>query len=828
MAEARRTARYARARAIPLHQTDFVGRKLLLEQLGAAMDRDFAVVLHGPPGIGKSRAAHAFAERWANHREADVWVADLAEARSTPDALASVGATVGLPTDGDAERLRAQIRGVLQNRHALLVLDHAEHLADAVNEWLDEWRCDASRLLVTSRVLLANASTVAVRPFTEDEAIRYVENRVRRTRPSFVADESNRDDIRSLIRAVDALPAALELLAPRLTLLSVEQLLARTSATLDPLQHAIQRSWELLDDRQRSVLSQLAVARGGFDFELAEAFVRTDDDLVSILETLVGHAWLHPVEGARVRLHFLHEPQRYICEVAPNEDAQMAHAAAILRFGEAWDAGIETDRELECTQRLVEELPNLLAAFERTNEPDLRARLGMVLHMALQRGGPFSRQDEITSVSLENAKRSGDDRLVARTLLARARALRWNGDFDGSLAALRESAATAERVGDAHTWCGALRNLAAGSWGTGDMAETRRWAELALEVALEHGTPEDEINARNGMGFLLTSVGELDEARDHLERALQLALTPGKPTGVVALVSSSLANLAMHRHDWLEAERHSARAIAIFEQLDYVRHLPLELLYRAEARILAGRLDDARADIERADRIAQRMAFDTLSIRAAYLQGTAALVEGEAATALEILERAASRLAPTSDIRLSVSIWLTLGAARHRLGDTDGARRAVTEAAARRPAVADEPMAKWLCGNGDASDIQDPLLAAVAGTAARSPVLEVAEDGRSFRFGNDEPVDLTRRKALRGILKALVVRHCESAGDGLTLDEILEAGWPGEKTTAESGARRVYVTIKRLRDMGLDELILTTGDGYMLEPRLVVRAPHAS
>ena len=51
---------------------------------------------------------------------------------------------------------------------------------------------------------------------------------------------------------------------------------------------------------------------------------------------------------------------------------------------------------------------------------------------------------------------------------------------------------------------------------------------------------------------------------------------------------------------------------------------------------------------------------------------------------------------------------------------------------------------------------------------------------------------------------------------------VASSGWPGERMSPESGARRVYVTINRLRKLGLGDLLLTTGDGYMLAPRVDV------
>ena len=100
--------------------------------------------------------------------------------------------------------------------------------------------------------------------------------------------------------------------------------------------------------------------------------------------------------------------------------------------------------------------------------------------------------------------------------------------------------------------------------------------------------------------------------------------------------------------------------------------------------------------------------------------------------------------------------------------------------------------------------------------------LVVAEDGGWFRVAGDDGVDLTRRRALRGVVARLVARRLEAPGRPLSVDDVLEAGWPGERMSPESGARRVYVTINRLRKLGFGELLLTTGDGYMLAPRVDV------
>jgi hypothetical protein len=50
------------------------------------------------------------------------------------------------------------------------------------------------------------------------------------------------------------------------------------------------------------------------------------------------------------------------------------------------------------------------------------------------------------------------------------------------------------------------------------------------------------------------------------------------------------------------------------------------------------------------------------------------------------------------------------------------------------------------------------------------------------------------------------------------LDEIIRAGWPGERMMAEAAMNRVHDALTTLRKLGLRDLLVTTAGGYMLDP----------
>lgn len=115
--------------------------------------------------------------------------------------------------------------------------------------------------------------------------------------------------------------------------------------------------------------------------------------------------------------------------------------------------------------------------------------------------------------------------------------------------------------------------------------------------------------------------------------------------------------------------------------------------------------------------------------------------------------------------------------------------------------------------------VVDELGAALRDRGRESSVdLTVAEDGTWFEAAGAK-VDVARRGAVRRILAALAESRLESATRALTVDELFQIGWPGERIPYESQVRRVYTAIWTLRTLGLEGLLLTRDEGYLLDPK---------
>jgi hypothetical protein len=83
-------------------------------------------------------------------------------------------------------------------------------------------------------------------------------------------------------------------------------------------------------------------------------------------------------------------------------------------------------------------------------------------------------------------------------------------------------------------------------------------------------------------------------------------------------------------------------------------------------------------------------------------------------------------------------------------------------------------------------------------------------------------VDLARRAALRRILELLVERRIDAPGEAVAIEDVVRAGWPGERILLQAALNRAYVALTALRRLGLREILLTGAGGYWLDPAVAL------
>jgi len=321
--------------------SELIGRDVEQEDLAGLLQERRLVIVVGPGGCGKTTLAMQVADRTALRYADGVAVVEQASLGSTEEVVMALGSLMDA-SGSSADQARAAVERVLSGRQMLLVLDNCEHIAESCADII-RWLLGAApglTVLATSRQPLGLAEEVvqslgmlqvptAGAPVDETTpAVALFMRRAREALPSFALRDEELETVGQLCRRLDGLPLALELAASRVRALTVTQIAEHLDSSLtllsgggrtgDPrhrtLRAAIDWSYRLLDDDERMLLRSLAVFRGGFTLEAAEAVCsagpRTRDVVLPTLVSLVDRFLVQPYEGVGGRRYRLLETVR--------------------------------------------------------------------------------------------------------------------------------------------------------------------------------------------------------------------------------------------------------------------------------------------------------------------------------------------------------------------------------------------------------------------------------------------------------------------------------------------------------------------------------------
>jgi len=325
---------------LPPVSTAFVGRQTELAQIAERLADPSARLLTivGPGGIGKSTLAAQAGRAEEVHFPDGVWFVPLAGMESPAQVpFATLTALAAPPGAGVGARQQLLIH--LRRQQCLLILDNFEDVlpaAEFVAELLHA--CPQVKVLVTSRerlnlreerlLALGNLSyptdaKAAGAEQSEYSALRLFELCAQRIQPAFVLDATNLPSVIRICQLVDGMPLALEMAAAWARALPVTDIPGEIERSLSFLSTAARdvaerhrsihavfgHSWQLLTDRERSVLRQLAVFRNGFTREGAVAVAGAS---LLDLSALLDKSWIRLDSDRRYRMHAL--AQQYALE----------------------------------------------------------------------------------------------------------------------------------------------------------------------------------------------------------------------------------------------------------------------------------------------------------------------------------------------------------------------------------------------------------------------------------------------------------------------------------------------------------------------------------
>jgi predicted ATPase/DNA-binding SARP family transcriptional activator len=395
--------RISRGPTLPARISSFVGRATELEDLRRLLSRSRLVTVIGPGGSGKTSLAVEVARAAASPQEAkgaavSVYFVDLApvtDPTQVPTAMAAaLGLRGGPGAAGTPTPPEVQLEDFVRATQPLLLLDNCEHLVEAVAHLTDRLLRTAAdaRVLATSREPLGLTGEVAwsipglatpnpsmpTDQLDTFDAVRLFAERATAARPRFCLDDQTGPLVAEICRRLDGLPLAIELAAARTRTLPVQQIAKRLDDRFrlltggsrtagqrqQTLRAAIDWSYGLLTEPERSLLARLSVFADSWSLEAAEVICADQevpaDQILELVSRLADRSLLQPEPGAAARFRLLETIRAYAAqrleETGKPGELRRRHANFFLQLAETAGAHPESISWLQRLEAAVDDL----------------------------------------------------------------------------------------------------------------------------------------------------------------------------------------------------------------------------------------------------------------------------------------------------------------------------------------------------------------------------------------------------------------------------------------------------------------------------------------
>jgi predicted ATPase/DNA-binding XRE family transcriptional regulator len=551
---------------LPFPATSFVGREGQLTRLQRLLGTSRLLTLTGAGGIGKTRLALEVARK-SLLEVTLVELAPLADPELVPQAVAAALEVMEQPPRPLLHTLLDALRG----RHILLVLDNCEHLVQAAAEVAQAVveACPEVRILATSREPLGVAGEVTWRvpalslppsagqaPIDElsrYEAVQLFVQRACQSRPDFELTPHNASGVAQVCRRLDGIPLAIELAAPRVNALSVDQIAQRLDDALSlltggsrtaqarhrTLRGTLDWSYALLTEMEQLLLRRVAVFAGGWTLELAEDICTGEgierSDVLQLLAALVDKSLVVAEERDRAVRYSLLDPLRaYASEklaAAGEEDrVRRLHMECYVRLAEEFDLDWRSPRQRDWLDKLRREQDNLRAALRWSvehAEVTYGLRLGSAMRMFFDVAGRLSEGRAWLAELLGQSGATLPEPVLAKALHAAGYLANFRGDPEAAQGLLEKSLDLWRRLGDRRGIARTLLELGNIAQMRNDPATAGMLIDESLAISRALGDRITEYIGLHYRASVALRGGDLVHARLLQEESLALKLEQG-------------------------------------------------------------------------------------------------------------------------------------------------------------------------------------------------------------------------------------------------------------------------------------------------------------
>lgn len=447
---------------LPLQLTTFIGREDDVDEVKQMLEQARLVTLVGAGGVGKTRLSLQVGADLLERFEDGVWFIELAPLSDPLLVTSTIAAVFGVRQQADQPLLQT-VGAALRSKRALLILDNCEHVVEETAHVADALLHSGPqiRILASSREGLGIEGERVFRvpslsfPAEEEHldltgalqygAIALFIDRAKAADRRFSATDSNVATIAEICRQLDGIALAIELAAPRVKVLSVEQLASRLgerfriltggSRTALPRQQTMRAlidwSYDLLSENERTIFRRIGVFAGSFSIDAAGELCADETieawDVLDILSSLVDKSLVvSELVGSEQRYRLLVSTKQYALERLQEdgelETMQRKHAEYYAVLAEGADQKYYTTSTRRWLSAIEQDMDNMRVAmdwaFADAGDTELGVRLTAALLWYWAVGQRATEASNRVRLALEAARNMPPSQEHVRLLIA--------------------------------------------------------------------------------------------------------------------------------------------------------------------------------------------------------------------------------------------------------------------------------------------------------------------------------------------------------------------------------------------------------------------------
>jgi tetratricopeptide (TPR) repeat protein len=533
----------------------------------------------------------------------------------------------------------AQVRELVANPPALIVLDNYETIAPDAKKGIEEWfalaECSA---LFTSRHGISSTRNVSIAAMSREEAQEYLERLVAQTQDAQIFSNDVRQRIYETAEAnpyvmqwvVGQIDAAQE---PRVVLEELEH------GTGDAAERVFDRSFNLaqVGDDGRAVLLALSLFAPSATRDALAAVAGFDDDLKRVSEAVknLRALWLikgidenrrftiegltRSLSGARLLKderaaefrqrfvgHFLSYAEAHAQTTAEDFDVLEAEKDNVLSamdvafYLKDWASVMQIRFALEefldlhgYWDEAIRSGKQALTAARHSQIESLVAALANNLAVIHQRRGELESARRLYNESLEIAKRLGNQSGIANTLHQLAMLAQAQGEIEEARRLYNESLEIEKKLDNQGGIAITLHQLAILAQAQGEIEEARRLYNESLEINKKLGNQGGIASTLHQLGWLAQDQGEIEEARRLYNESLEIKKRLGDQNGIASTLHQ-LGWLAQDQGEIEEARRLYSESLEIKKRLGDQNGIAITLHQLGRLAEDQGEIEEAR------------------------------------------------------------------------------------------------------------------------------------------------------------------------------------------------------------------------------------------